>query len=113
MVSQDPGVWMYRQIMPVPSQVLNIVNIASTLEELVKDSQTEKRTWAFQGELIQRSSEKEELEMHRDGDAKVVEGPDNERVSVAGKEVRALSCTSLEILKRVDPIPRIQSSPAK
>lgn len=60
-----------------------------------------------------RSSEKEELEMHREGDAKVVEGPDNERVSVAGKEVRALSRTSLVILKRVDPIPRIQSSPAK
>lgn len=40
MVSQDPGVWMYRP-------AINIVNIASTLEGLVKDSWTEMGTWAF------------------------------------------------------------------
>lgn len=87
-----PRVWMYRRVMPLPSQLLNIVSIASTREGLVKDSQTEKGTWAFQGELIQRSSEKKEMEMHREDEARGMEGPDDERPSLAGKEVCTPSC---------------------
>lgn len=53
----------------------------------MKDFQTEKGTWAFQEELIQRSSEKEEMEMHREDEARGMEGLGSERPFVAGKEV--------------------------
>lgn len=56
--SQGLGTGLCRRVMPMPSPSWNTVNVASALDGFPG----REGTWAFQGELIQRPSEKREME---------------------------------------------------
>ena len=60
--------------MLTPSKLPNIVNIASALEELVRDSPYREGGWASSGGFVQRQPEKGEVEIQGEDAARVWRG---------------------------------------